>query len=306
MPVPIAAAIPWIASAVGGTILPAVVDAFRSGKSPEEAQQIVAPQRQAMVERLIGSGMSQQAAEAMTDEAMADEVAKAQLPEPMSPWLSAALAIGGGIGGFKLGKMAAGRMGAAKAAKIDTPAEQAVAKPASGQEPSITPPVDDVYQPGFRSPRVDARMRGAEDRVTPMGEPARIGMQPQVKDAEVLSVRTSGPFPAPPMDPDFAALNMGGQAPGRNTRRFTMQGDEVRGLPAPPEETGMMGEMLGTPAMASPFPASLSRSLGRAPIARSQQMDAAFGGKRAMEDQIRRMQMERDWEQQDLLARMGQ
>jgi hypothetical protein len=24
------------------------------------------------------------------------------------------------------------------------------------------------------------------------------------------------------MDPDFAALNMGGQAPGRNTRRFTM------------------------------------------------------------------------------------
>lgn len=282
----IAAAIPWIASAVG-TMLPAIVDAFRSGKSPEEAQQIVAPQRQAMVERLIGSGMSQTAAEAMADEAMADEVAKAQLPEPMSPWLSAALAIGGGIGGYKLGKMATGRMtpagaDAAKAAKIDTPAEQALAKPASGQAPSVAPPA----------------------------EPAHLGMEPQIKDAEVLSVSGRSPFPPPPMDAEFAALNMGGQVPGRATRRFTMPSSDVRGLPGPaaamPEEAGMMGEIMGTPATASPFPASLNRSMGRAPMARSQQMSEAFGGKRGMEDQIRRMQMERDWEQQELLSRMAQ
>ena len=41
-------------------------------------------------------------------------------------------------------------------------------------------------------------------------------------------------------------------------------------------------------------------------MARSQQMSEAFAGKRGMEDQIRRMQMERDWEQQELLSRMAQ
>lgn len=153
MPLPLAAALPWIASAVG-SMLPMIVDSFRSGKSPEEAQKQIAPQRQAMVERLIGSGMNMQQAEAMTDEAMSEELEKAQLPEPMSPWLTAAMAIGGGIGGYKLGKMAAGKMAPAtaevtKAAKIDTPAEQSVAKPASGQAPSAAPsaPTDSPMPP---------------------------------------------------------------------------------------------------------------------------------------------------------------
>ena len=307
-----AAAVPWIASAVG-SMLPMIVDSFRSGKSPEEAQKEIAPQRQAMVERLIGSGMNMQQAETMTDEAMADELAKAQLPEPMNPWLTAALAIGGGIGGYKLGAKFAGKGAPApdvsKEAKIDTPAEQAIAKPASGQAPSVAPDAD-VYKPGFNSPRNEARMRGSEDRVTPVGDPARIGMQPQMKDAEVLGVRNEGPFPSPPMDPDFSALNMGGQVPGRASRRFTMPDSEVRMLPAPRSEQmdtpAITGEILGTPAAASPFPASLSRSMGRAPMARAGQIDEAFGSRRAIDEQIKRMQMERDWEQQDLLARMGQ
>lgn len=151
MPLPLAAALPWIASAVG-SMLPMIVDSFRSGKSPEEAQKQIAPQRQAMVERLIGSGMNMQQAEAMTDEAMADELSKAQLPEPMNPWLTAALAIGGGIGGYKLGaKFAKGAPtpDVSKEAKIDTPAEQAVAKPASGQAPSAAPsaPTDSPMPP---------------------------------------------------------------------------------------------------------------------------------------------------------------
>ena len=201
MPAPLlAAAVPWIASAVG-SMLPAIVDSFRSGKSPEEAQKMIAPQRQAMVERLIGGGMNMQQAEAMTDEAMADELAKAQLPEPMNPWLTAALAIGGGVGGYKLGKRFAGNGSAAVE--------------------SVAPDAN-VYKPGFTSPRTEARMRGSEDRVTPVGEPARLGMQPQIKEAEVMAVRNDGPFPSPAMDPDFAALNMGGQVPGRNTRKFTM------------------------------------------------------------------------------------
>lgn len=134
MPFPIAAALPWVASAVG-TMLPAIVNSFRSGKSPEEAQAEIAPQRQALIERLVGSGMTGPAAEAMADESLADELAKTQLPEEMNPWLSMALSVGGAIGGWKAGKMLGNKMGAAKAAPIDTPAEQAIAKPASGPSP---------------------------------------------------------------------------------------------------------------------------------------------------------------------------
>lgn len=187
MVLPLAAAVPWIASAVG-SMLPMIVDSFRSGKSPEEAQKQIAPQRQAMVERLIGSGMNMQQAEAMTDEAMADELAKAQLPEPMNPWLTAALAIGGGIGGYKLGAKFAGKGAPApdvsKEAKIDTPAEQAIAKPASGQAPSIQP------KPDMVSP----------DELAPvqMQAEARSRMQPSALD--IRNTRMLNGVPAPQRD----------------------------------------------------------------------------------------------------------
>lgn len=187
-----AAAIPWIASAVG-SMLPAIVDSFRSGKSPEEAQQLIAPQRQAMIERLIGSGMQQSAAEAMADEAMKSEIEKAQLPEPMSPWLTAALAIGGGIGGYKLGAKLAGKMPAKGAVpssdktpeKIDTPAEQAVAKPAA--RPS---------QPDMVSPEELAPVQ--------MQAEARSRMQPSALD--IRNTRMLNNVPAPVRAPVAAPV----------------------------------------------------------------------------------------------------
>jgi len=216
----VAAAVPWIASAVG-SMLPMIVDSFRSGKSPEEAQKMIAPQRQAMVERLIGSGMNMQQAEAMTDEAMADELAKAQLPEPMNPWLTAALAIGGGIGGYKLGAKFAPKgaptpapeaADAAKAAKIDTPAEQAIAKPASGQIPSTPKP--NMVSPEELAPvqmQAEARSRmqpsAMDIRNTRMlnGVPApqrdRV-LSPDEFDAMISSLERkpmASPFPAKPM-----------------------------------------------------------------------------------------------------------
>jgi hypothetical protein len=187
----VAAAVPWIASAAG-SMLPLIVDSFRSGKSPEEAQKMIAPQRQAMVERLIGSGMNMQQAEAMTDEAMADELAKAQLPEPMNPWLTAALAIGGGIGGYKLGAKFAPKGAPAdvsKQAKMDTPAEQAAAKPASGQEPSPLE-VQNAMTGGIGGPfPTKAAPRVANPKLT--GTP----------QADMSAMLAGGPFPKkPPMD----------------------------------------------------------------------------------------------------------
>jgi hypothetical protein len=195
-----AAAVPWIASAVG-SMLPMIVDSFRSGKSPEEAQKMIAPQRQAMIERLIGSGMNMQQAEAMTDEAMADELAKAQLPEPMNPWLTAALAIGGGIGGYKLGAKFAGKgtptPDVGKEAKIDTPAEQAVAKPASGQAPSATPAAPtDSPMPARMGDDIAAKLESragydAKRMSLDNSDPSLVA----AVDEMVPAMRPRGPFP---------------------------------------------------------------------------------------------------------------
>lgn len=192
----IAAALPWIASAVG-TMLPAIVDAFRSGKSPDEAKKIIEPHRQEIVDRLVGTGMNQAAAEAMADESLRGELANAQLPEPMNPWLQGALAIGGGIGGFKLGKMGMAKMGAKPAAAAATPASEEIKEPAGPEE-------DDSYRAGFTSPRAEAMRRGAGDRVTGVGEPKRLGMDAPVREVNA-EVMDSGPFPRQEMDRRFAA-----------------------------------------------------------------------------------------------------
>jgi hypothetical protein len=234
--VALAAAIPWIASAVG-SMLPMIVDSFRSGKSPEEAQKQIAPQRQAMIERLIGSGMNMQQAEAMTDEAMADELEKAQLPEPMNPWLTAALAIGGGIGGYKLGAKFAGK-GAptpevSKEAKIDTPAEQAIAKPASGQAPSVSNATDmaETMAAQKAGRPVEMRQQILEDlennpKRGPFDWADEAGAPPARSDNWSAWADSGKPFPsstqAPPLFNEAAALNMSGQVPGRGTRGFTM------------------------------------------------------------------------------------
>jgi hypothetical protein len=46
--------------------------------------------------------------------------------------------------------------------------------------------------------------------------------------------------------------------------------------------------------------------MDRAPAVRNAQVSEALSSKQSIMEQIRRMQMERDWEQQDLLARLGQ
>jgi hypothetical protein len=402
----VAAAAPWIASAVG-SMLPLIVDSFRSGKSPEEAQKMIAPQRQAMIERLIGSGMNMQQAEAMTDEAMADEIAKAQLPEPMNPWLTAALAIGGGIGGYKLGAKFASKgtptPDVSKEAKIDTPAEQAIAKPASGQAPSA-PRTPDMVSPeelapvqmraeamsrmqpsaidvrntrmlnGVPAPKpkdnplsaeeidrlineavptpksspfpakpmsasdeiaaklearqaYDAKLRSmdntdpslisAVDEMMPAGRPAPMGPFPaRVEQGMVDDMMPSSAFRRPA--PEFLPGEMQSRTPSASMRPWDdlpeIQAARARDavtagkmqyqLDAGPTRT--VGELVGTPATASPFPASLARSMDRAPAVRNAQVGEALSSKQSIMEQIRRMQMERDWEQQELLARLGQ
>ncbi len=207
----IVAALPWIASAVG-TMLPAIVDAFRSGKSPDEAKKIVEPHRQEIIDRLRGSGMNQSAAEAMADESIKGELEKAQLPEPMNPWLSAALAIGGGIGGYKLGKMGAAKMGGPKMAPMTSkpsPASEEVVEPPGPEEPDLPtkrlgydgPPVRDaqVIDSPFPQPQMDRRF--ATDWINEPDFPP-----PGVTRGRGFSMRDAptGPFPNVGMSPELA------------------------------------------------------------------------------------------------------
>ncbi len=211
MPLPLlAAAAPWILSAVG-SMLPAIVDAFRSGKSPEEAQKIIAPHRKEIVDRLVGTGMNQTAAEAMADQSMQGEFEKAQLPEPMNPWLQGALAIGGGIAGYKGGKMLAGKLGA----KVP---------PVASRQPTAEPPKEPVPE----------AMETSE-----AGEPA--GLQdevPRLPMREVQAEVMSGPFPSPQMDRRFATdwISPPRQMPSgmARGRGFTMQDAQMGPFPRLP------------------------------------------------------------------------
>ncbi len=201
MPLPLlAAAAPWIISAVG-TMLPTIIDAFRSGKSPEEAQKIIAPHRKEIVDRLVGTGMNQTAAEAMADQSMQGEFEKAQLPEPMNPWLQGALAIGGGIAGYKGGKMLAGKLGA----KVP---------PVASRQPAEPPPKESMSEMAETSEA---------------GEPPGLQDEMPVKQAEVMR----GPFPPPRVEPQYATewtmpprQMPSGVAAGKG---FTMQDMQTQG-----------------------------------------------------------------------------
>ncbi len=211
MPFPLlAAALPYVGSVVG-LMLPALVDAFRSGKSPEEAQKIVAPHRKEIVDRLIGTGMNQTAAEAMADESIKGELANAQMPEPMNPWLSGALAIGGAIGGNKLGRMGKAKLGA------NTP-------PVAGRQPAGAAPKEPVPEMAETSEA---------------GEPA--GLQdevPRLPMREVQAEVMSGPFPSPQMDRRFATdwISPPRQMPSgmARGRGFTMQEAQMGPFPRLP------------------------------------------------------------------------
>jgi hypothetical protein len=109
---------PAILSTIGA-FLPTIIDAFRSGKSPEAAAKDLAPKYQEMRDRLVGSGIPEAKANEAVQAALQQEAQKAGAPEEMNPWMSLALMTAGGIAGHKLGSMVKGKYGttALKAAK---------------------------------------------------------------------------------------------------------------------------------------------------------------------------------------------
>lgn len=118
----------------------------------------------------------------------------------------------------------------------------------------------------------------------------RIGMrQPRTVDttAEIVQPRLGfeGPFPS---------VARGGERIGMSPQQALLDW-----------EMPVSGQIVGTPSTASPFPASLVRRMQRQPGVNREQVSEAINARSDIADQIRRQQMERMWEEQELMGRLG-
>ena len=214
-----------IANIVGagiGAILPLIMEAMRSKPDPEAAKAMLRSQRQARVEEAIGAGMSMQQAEKQVDAQLQQEFDAAdEAGEFNTPWgeMVAGAVLGlavpwaaGKIGSMvKAGaKVATGAAGAtddvaaaaAKAAKIDTPAEQALVRPASGQVKVPDLVSADELAPVQMQAEARSRMQPSamDIRNTRMlnGVPAPVRQAPAAA-ATSPATPVASPFPAKPM-----------------------------------------------------------------------------------------------------------
>jgi hypothetical protein len=324
--------LPIVLSIVGG-MLPTIVDAFRSGKSPEEAAQIIAPKRKEMIDRLTGSGMNASAAEKMADEAMKGELEKAQLPEPMNPWISTALMAAGGYGGYRAGKA----IKAARAAKAAPTTAVDAAKVAVAQAEKPVAKAGMVDDGNFRSAKVDAAMKGKMDTVTPgpmdpsRGLPAPEGqrrltmgpryrgkdqgpaVEPKTIDVEAEVVRNTPRTPYPSLNDEAAVLTSRGVGPGRNTKSFQMS-DPVEPArlngPFPDEFASARTATLEFPPAGPTIVANSGRAASKAANRmRTQtapaQMDEMRRAKAEAEAKIKQAQMDIEYERQKYADLIG-
>lgn len=302
---PLAAkAAPWVLGVVG-SMLPVIVDAFRTGKSPEEAAKIVEPKRQEIIDRLVGTGMNRAAAEVMADESIKGELEKAKLPEPMNPWLSAALSIGGlaagAYGGAKLGGMMKGK----------PTTEPSGAPSAVDPDPAIPPTKGGILNlKPLKNPVASKPKSGKPDPAAK----ADVTGDPVMKDADAISVESS-PFPdfeKPRRDfPELLAtsertpaLPVERQGP---FPRMAQRGDRLTGPAdlAKLEYTdefanAIPAEILGT----GPNPTiveNVGRSAGKA---RKRQIAEMFSGRENTQAAIRQAQIDRMLEEEALKARI--
>lgn len=305
MPAPLlAAAAPWVLSIVG-SMLPVVVDAFRTGKSPEEAAKIVEPKRQEIIDRLVGTGMNRAAAEVMADESIKGELEKAKLPEPMNPWLSAALSIGGlaaGVyGGAKIGKRLGGTPHVDPAAAAAETSPEPVLPPTKGGTLNLKP---------LKNPVASKPKSGNPSSATKADIPG----DPVMKDAEILNIESS-PFPdfektrrnfpeliAPSGRPSDLPVERQGPFPRMAQRgdRLTGPADLVKLEYTDEFANAIPAEILGT----GPNPTiveNVGRSAGKA---RKRQIADMFSGRENTQAAIRQAQIDRMLEEEALKARI--
>lgn len=199
MPLPAvlgALANPWVLSTIG-SILPSVVSALTGSPTEDEAKAKVAPQRNEMLKKLMEQGVDQAEAEKLADESIASEVQRSMQSGGIPPWLEGALAVGGGLLGWKAGGWLKGRAGA-KAAAGEPAIENAAAGQASAAKAGTPAAVIDESGPTLAGPFPASRGLDDTVRADPaerMIGPTRTGMRTLTPDE--MPTADVGPIRSP-------------------------------------------------------------------------------------------------------------
>lgn len=216
--IPLAAAAPWILTAVGGA-LPYVISALAGAKTPAEARAAIEPQREALIGQAIGRGMRRDEAETQADAALSgalqEEMSKGAIPG----WAELGLGlIGGGAGalagkaikgarGMKLKKLDAAPKADPLAALDKRPGDPAPKLPKTTEmEPRRTPgPMDKGIDDGSEALMQDAPQTGlsapfrkfdADIKPASAGRANRPERAVQDAEFEVVPPRRNLPGPA--------------------------------------------------------------------------------------------------------------
>ena len=131
MPIPLLAA----GLSVAASLAPGIISSLLGAKTEAEARRAVAPQRDAMLQRLMSNGMGRVEAERAAEEALSGEVAKAKEEGALPGWAEGLLSVVGGIGGWAAGAKLAAK-GAAKA--LGKAAKEVAGDAASKSVPKLT------------------------------------------------------------------------------------------------------------------------------------------------------------------------
>lgn len=119
MPLPAAA----LGLSVVGSILPGIISALAGSKTPEQARAAVAPEYDALVNQLVGRGITRQQAEEQANEQIQGAVAEKLQEGALPGWAEGLLSVAGGIGGWMAGAKMAAKAGGKALAKAVSSAE---------------------------------------------------------------------------------------------------------------------------------------------------------------------------------------
>lgn len=168
--------LPLILSTVA-SVLPSIISALIGSPTEDEAKAKVAPERDAMVDRIAGTGMERSQAEKLADELITSRVHEEMNKGGIPPWLEGAAAVAGGLGGWKAGSWLSGKLAKGAAAKL-------AKGTAATAAPAVAAPV-----------AAEAAAAGASKAVSGVDEAAKTMTSPFVKpiqDPAASMGRTTG------------------------------------------------------------------------------------------------------------------
>lgn len=257
MPLPALLVNPWTLGIIG-SFLPSIASAVLGSKSKEEAQSILAPERQRMVAALIAEGADPGEAEQQADAALEGELVGKMQEGALPGWAEAGLGVvGGGVGGlagaaFKKGGMSALKsmlgLGGKQADELVSPFPgRSKLGPQRPPEAAVTRETPD--------PEYMRRRRNANQAEMEMGRRGDFD-QPYSRMPEPGEVRDVALRPIDTLYPDELVApfpSMRGQSPRMFEAEFSLPPERPRGIGRTPQDRIGYEPEVGSPPPAQPM-----------------------------------------------------